>query len=173
MLMTQHSSQIRRPGLPLPPMGRRARRHPHLPYGKAQEVIMRRALHKGDGFVVRYTREIDTIYKLDAVVLDRERPLAPAVGLQFTTAHNQEKMQSTIDMVRRTGIVQRFVYLEAECPIEEAAFPLIQTLVRYTATAKPAQGIVTAILTKDERGCFTLRNVRCYSIEADRPTIAA
>lgn len=173
MLMTHHTFPIRRPGLPLPPMGRRARRRPHLPYGKAQEAIMRRALHEDDGFVVRYTKEIDTIYKLDAVVLDRERPLVPAVGLQFTTAHNQEKMQSTIDMVRRTGIVQRLVYLEAECPINEAAFPLIQTLVRHAATAKPAQGIVTAVLSKDERGGFTLRNVRCYSIEADRPAIAA
>lgn len=161
MLMTNQSFSPRRPHTS------------RLPYGKAQELIMRRALQAARSWAVRYTKEIDTIYKLDAVVIDRERPLLPAVGLQFTTMHSPDKMQSTIDMIRRTGIVERLLYLEAECRIDEAAFVLIQTLVHYTAETKPAQGIVTAILGKDEQGRFCLRDLRCYSIEADRPAIAA
>jgi hypothetical protein len=134
---------------------------------------MRRALLAADAWIVRYTKEIDTIYKLDAVVIDRRRPLLPAVGLQFTTMHSPEKMRSTIDMIRRTGIVERLLYLEAECRIDEGAFTLIQTLVRYTAETKPSQGIVTAILSKDEHGRFCLRDIRCHSVEAARPAIAA
>lgn len=172
MLMPNQTFPIRRPGMPLPPASRRPRTS-RLPYGKAQELVMRRAVEAAQGLVVRYSLEADRIYKVDLVVADRERPLLPAVGLQFTTAHNPEKMQSTIDMIRRTRIVERLLYLEAECRIDEAASTLIQTLVRHTAETKPSKGIVTAVLCKDEHGRFCLRDLRCYGIEPARAAVAA
>jgi hypothetical protein len=172
MLMPNQTLPIRRPGMPLPPDSRR-RCTSRLPYGKAQELVMRRALEADHGLVTKYSPEADRIYKVDLVVVDQQRPLLPAVGLQFTTAHNPEKMQSTIDMIRRTRIVERLLYLEAECRIEEAAFALIQTLVRHTAATKPSQGIVTAVLGRDEHGRFCLRHLRCFSIEPARAAVAA
>ena len=171
MLISSQSFPIRRPGMPLPPGSYSTRSQ--LPYGKAQELVMRRALEADPDLAVLYSPEADRIYKVDLVVADRRRPLLPVVGLQFTTAHNPEKMQSTIDMIRRTRIVERLLYLEAECRIEQAAFTLIQTLVRHTADTKPSQGIVTAILNKDEHGRFCLRDLRCYSMESARTFIAA
>src|SRR5437879_2124350 len=95
-------------------------------YGKQQEMMMRLALESGTGLDVRYTTEIDTVYKLDAVVIDRNRPLRPAVGIQFTTMHDDDKVRRTIDMIRRTRIVERLLYLESECRLERSAFDMIR-----------------------------------------------
>jgi hypothetical protein len=122
---------------------------------------------------VRYSYEIDTIYKLDAVVLVRERPLLPAVGVQFTTKHDEDKMRRTIDLIRRTRIVTRLLYLESECRLGLHAFDIIRTLVLFTATTKPGQDIVTAVLTKDDQGQFVCpyRDLHCFSMEAVPATV--
>lgn len=143
-----------------------------LSYGKQQEMMMRRALESGTGLEVRYSTEIDTVYKLDAVVIDRNKPLRPAVGIQFTTMHDEDKVRRTIDMIRRTRIVERLLYLESECRLERSAFDMIRNLVMFVATAKPDKGIVTAVLAKDNQGRFTFRNLCCFSMEAPALTRA-
>jgi hypothetical protein len=136
-------------------------------------MMMRRALESGTGLDVRYSTEIDTVYKLDAVVIDRNKPLRPPVGVQFTTIHDEDKVQRTIDMIRRTRIVSRLLYLESECRLERPAFEMIRNLVMFVATAKPDKGIVTVVLAKDNQGRFTFRDLRCFSMEAEQASTRA
>lgn len=154
----------RGPAMPVPPPPQTAT---DLSYGKQQEILMRRALESGAEFDVRYSTKIDTVYKLDAVVIDRARPLRPAVGIQFTTIHDADKVQGTIDIIRRTRIVERLLYLESECRLEQTAFEMICNLVMFVSTAKPDKGIVTVVLAKDSQGRFTFRDLRCFSMKAD------
>lgn len=164
MATTTMSTLWRVPAMPgPPPLGSAT----GLSYGKQQEMIMRQALESGPGLDVRYSTEIDTVYKLDAVVIDHDRPLRPPVGVQFTTIHDEDKVRRTIDMVRRTRIVARLLYLESECRLEKAAFQMIRNLVMFVATAKPDKGIVTVVLAKDTQGRFTFRDLRCFSMEAE------
>ena len=130
------------------------------PYGLRQEERMRRALRHDERLEVRYSRELDAIYKLDAVVLDRTNPLLPAVGVQFTTRHDPEKRRSTIAAVRRTRVVPRLLYLEAERPLGPPAYPLLLNLVRHIARLPVDRGIVSAILTRDGNHRYCLRQVR-------------
>jgi len=164
MATTNMTTFWRAPAMPGPPPLRPAT---GLSYGKQQEMMMRRALESGTGLDVRYTTEIDTVYKLDAVVIDRSRPLRPAVGIQFTTMHNEDKVRRTIDMIRRTRIVERLLYLEAECRLDRSAFDMIRNLVMFVATAKSDKGIVTVVLAKDNQGRFTFRDLQCFSMEAE------
>lgn len=69
MLISSQSFPIRRPGMPLPPGSYSTRSQ--LPYGKAQELVMRRALEADPDLAVLYSPEADRIYKVDLVVADR------------------------------------------------------------------------------------------------------
>ena len=132
-----------------------------------QEMELRRALCTDEDLDVRHNREIDTIYKLDAVVLDRTNPLLPAVGIQFTTKHDPDKQRRTIAAIRRSCGVPRFLYLEAECPLKASAYPVVQSLVRHTAQMPVDRGVGSAILASDGNEGYCLRQVKNCPIETE------
>lgn len=55
-----------------------------LQFGHIQESLFRTLLAELPGLQVVYDASADAIYKLDAVVWCRDKPLLPAVGVQFT-----------------------------------------------------------------------------------------
>jgi hypothetical protein len=137
-----------------------------LPYGLRQEEALRRGLRGDRRLLVHHNPEMDAIYKLDAVVRHRDDPMLPAVGIQFTTKHDPDKQALTIAAVRRTRFVTRLIYLEAECPLEGAAFERVRELVRDVAQNKESRGIVCAILYVNEEGRFDFRRKTYISFKA-------
>ena len=146
------------PGLP-------SRCTSRLRYGLRQEAELRRGLRCDDKLIVHYRPRADAIYKIDAVVRFRDAPMLPVVGIQFTTKSDPDKMHRTIAAVRRSRIVSRMLYLEAECPLAEAAFPAIGNLIRFIAGSSGEQGIVCAVLTSDSQGKYWFRDLRSFPIE--------
>lgn len=144
--------------------------HP-LRYGLRQENELRDGLRRIGRLTVTHDVRTDKVYKLDAVVTDRERPESPAVGIQFTTRRDPQKRERTIAAVQRTEIVARFLYLEAECPLAEPAFEKVRELVRDVARRRDQKGILCAVLFKDHKGCFAIKRVAYFPIHA--PTGAA
>ena len=154
-----HSHQHRPfPGLP-------SRRTPRLRYGLWQEKELRRGLRDRGKLIVHYSSSADAIYKIDAIVRFRNAPMLPAVGIQFTTKADPDKMQRTIAAVRRSRIVSRMLYLEAECPLAEPAFPAIGNLIRFIAESSGEQGIVCAVLTSDGQGKYWFRDRKSFPVE--------
>lgn len=67
-----------------------------LRYGLRQESELRRGLSADNKLFVHHSDSEDTIYKMDAIVRFRDAPMLPAVGIQFTTKPDVEKMNRTI-----------------------------------------------------------------------------
>jgi hypothetical protein len=159
------SNTVQRFQNPARPHPRRFPAYP-LRYGLRQEEALRRGLRGDRRLLVHHNPEMDSIYKLDAVVRHRDDPMLPAVGIQFTTKHDPDKQALTIAAVRRTRFVTRLIYLEAECPLEESAFEKVRELVRDVAQNKESKGIVCAILYVNEEGCFDFRRKTFISFKA-------
>src|SRR5271165_2072089 len=84
-----------------------------LSYGLRQESKLRWGLRSNTNLLVHYKASDDAIYKMDAIVQFRDMPMLPAVGIQFTTRRDLDKLNRTIAAVRRSQIVSRLLYLEA------------------------------------------------------------
>lgn len=136
-----------------------------LSYGLRQERAFRHGLTLGGGLRVHYSEELDRIYKLDAVALDAQSPGLPAVGIQFSTNPDAEKVARTIAAVRRSCVVQRFLYVEARCSLGEAAYPILIDLVRITARMPAERAVVFAALDRDETTGFFLRRLRAVPMD--------
>lgn len=126
-------------------------------YGFREEQKLRCGLRGDKRLAVHHTEELDEIYKLDAVVRDLDAPHLPAVGVQFTTKHDLEKEERTLDAVRRHRVVVRLLYLIAECPLEDRALPIIRDMVRQTARQPATKALIVAVLATDEKGDFFFR----------------
>jgi len=127
-------------------------------YGHLQEERMREALRSTGELDVRYSAELDCIYKLDAVALIKSSPLLPAVGIQFTMRSSSEKQQRAVQVVRKTKIVNRFLYLRSRAPITQDA------LVLLVATMSVSQGIVAAVLATDANGRYFITSVQSFPL---------
>jgi hypothetical protein len=136
-----------------------------LRYGLRQESELRRGLSADQKLHVHHDETEDAIYKMDAIVRFRNAPLLPAVGIQFTTKPDLDKVNRTIAVVRRTRIVSRLLYLEAECALNESAFPLIADLIRFLADGPAERGIVCAVLTTDGKSKYWFRDLKCFPLE--------
>lgn len=68
--------------------------------------------------------------------------------------------------MRRTRIVSRLLYLEAECPLAESVFPLIADLIRKLAHNPAERGVIYARLTGDGQGNYSLREMQCFALDA-------
>jgi len=133
-----------------------------MTYGHFQEEMMRRVLKASGEFEVRYSTELDVVYKLDAVALSTRNLRLPPVGIQFTTRRSPQKRQKAMDVVRRTQVVERFLYLHALAPINLEASAILCSLVTLVATLDSSRGIVTAGLATDHQGSFHLTNLRSF-----------
>ncbi|HEY6344096.1 MAG TPA: hypothetical protein VIY49_21585 [Bryobacteraceae bacterium] len=98
-------------------------------------------------------------------VRPRRPDLWPAVGIQFTTKFDPEKIQRTIAAVRRSRIVSRLLYLQVDGPITEAAFPIIRRLVRLTATFTDDKGFISVVLASDAQGQYGICDARAFPVE--------
>lgn len=135
------------------------------PYGLRQESELRQGLQANTNLLVQYNARDDAIYKMDAVVQLRNEPMLPAVGIQFTTRQDLEKLNRTIAAVRRSRIVSRLLYLQAECPLHASVFGAIADLIRLIAESPADRGIVHAVLTSDGQGKYWFREVTSFSFE--------
>jgi hypothetical protein len=155
------------------PITHRDRRSPELsrhsgtrqPYGLRQEGQLRRGLRDNGKLLVHYNASDDAIYKMDAVVRFREMPKLPAVGIQFTTRPDPEKLNRTIAAVRRSRIVSRLLYLQADCPLHPTVFGAIGDLIRLIAGSPAERGIVYAVLTTDGQNKYWFRETKCFPLE--------
>lgn len=136
-----------------------------LRYGLRQERELRRGLSADHNLHVHHSATEDAIYKMDAIVRFRHAPMLPAVGIQFTTKPDPDKVNRTIAAVRRTRIVSRLLYLEAECPLAGPAFGLISDLIRFRANSSGERGIISAVLTSDGQGKYWFRDPKCFPLE--------
>ena len=135
------------------------------PYGLVQESELRQGLRGNTNLMVHYNASDDAIYKMDAVVQFRDKPMLPAVGIQFTTRQDMEKLNRTIAAVRRSRIVSRLLYLQADCPMQASVFGAIADLIRFIAGSPADRGIVYAVLTSDGQDKHWFREVRCFPFE--------
>ena len=133
-------------------------------YGHLQEERMREALRSTGELDVRYSAELDCIYKLDAVALIKSSPLLPAVGIQFTMRSSSEKQQRAVQVVRKTKIVNRFLYLRSRAPITQDAAGILCSLVLLVATMSVSQGIVAAVLATDANGRYFITSVQSFPL---------
>jgi hypothetical protein len=150
---TQTLRRLRRP------VFRQDRKHTRnlRQYGFREEEKLRCGLRSDKRLAVHHSAELDEIYKLDAVVRDLDAPHLPAVGVQFTTKHDTEKEDRTLDAVRRHRVVVRLLYLVAECPLRAQALPMIRDMVRHTARQPSKKALILAVLAVDEQGQFYFR----------------
>lgn len=137
-------------------------------YGHRQEALFRHGLRSDRRLSVYHDRSLDEIYKLDAVIRFRDQQHLPAVGVQFTTRHDEAKLARTFESVRRNRVVTRFIYLVAEDGLKNSAWGLIHDLVLTTARQPEGKGMVLAVLATDERGGFYLRKVKNFPAGASR-----
>lgn len=73
-----------------------------LRYGLRQEGELRRGLSADPNLHVHHSATEDAIYKMDAIVRFRHAPLLPAVGIQFTTRSDTDKVNRTVATMLRT-----------------------------------------------------------------------
>jgi len=144
----------------------------HLRYGLRQESELRRGLSADDKLFVHHSDSEDAIYKMDAIVRFRDAPMLPAVGIQFTTKSDTDKMNRTIAAVRRTRIVSRLLYLQAECPLDESVFTAVGDLIRFIAKSPGGQGIVCAVLSTDGQGKYWFRDLKSFPLETAVPAVS-
>jgi hypothetical protein len=144
---------------------RRGQRPHRLTYGLKQEEELRRGLQADANLLVHYSLTEDAIYKMDAIVRFRDAPMWPAVGIQFTTKFDPEKIQRTIAAVRRSRIVSRLLYLQVDGPLTESAFPIIRRLVRLTATFTDDKGFISVVLASDTQGQYGIRDAQAFPVE--------
>lgn len=143
-----------------------------LRYGLRQESELRRGLSADNKLFVHHSASEDAIYKMDAIVRFRDAPMLPAVGIQFTTKPDIDKMNRTIAAVRRTRIVSRLLYLQAECPLNESVFTAVSDLIRFIAKSPGVQGIMCAILSTDGQGKYWFRDLKSFPLETVVPAIS-
>jgi hypothetical protein len=98
--------------------------------------------------------------------------MLPAVGIQFTTKPDIDKMNRTIAAVRRSRIVSRLLYLQAECPLNDSVFTAVGDLIRFIAKSPGSQGIVCAILSTDGQGKYWFRDLKSFPLETTLPGIS-
>lgn len=134
-------------------------------YGLRQESELRRGLSMDTTLRVDHDQTEDAIYKMDAIVRFLDAPLLPAVGIQFTTKADPDKVKRTIAAVRRSRIVSRLLYLEAEYALTAAVFPMITDLIRVLAGSPADRAIICAVLTGDGHDRYWFRDLKCHPLE--------
>jgi hypothetical protein len=134
-------------------------------YGLRQEDELRRGLGSDDKLSVHHNMRDDAIYKMDAIVRFRDEPTLPAVGIQFTTRRDADKLNRTLAVVRRTRIVSRMLYVEAQCPLHESVFGPLTDLLRFIAKSPRERGIVSAVLTTETQSKYWFRDLKSFPFE--------
>lgn len=124
-----------------------------LQFGHIQESLFRTLLAELPGLQVVYDASADAIYKLDAVVWCRDKPLLPAVGVQFTLNPDQEKRLCALRAVRRSDVVSRFLYVQlSRCEVDRQAVELVSVLIRRVAELPGMQVMLSAVIERDHSG---------------------
>jgi hypothetical protein len=143
-----------------------------LQFGQLQESLFRTLLAEIPDVQVVYDASADAIYKLDAVVWWRDKPLLPAVGVQFTINPDQEKRLCALRAVHRSGVVSRFLYVQlSRCQVDQEAVELVSVLIRRVAELPGMQVMLSAVVKRNHLGlviCSTdLKTLRYNYQELD------
>lgn len=127
----------------------RALPHAESPWGLQQEALLREGLEADGRFNVQASTALDRVHKIDLVVLHRDAPHLPPVGIQFTTRYDPHKRARTVRSVRRDQVVSHLLYLEARCLICEEVLRLVGQLIGYTARRPLSGAVVSAVVWYD------------------------
>lgn len=141
--------------------GKRCHQRPGI-CGLIEEERMRTAL-RNIGLDVVYSAELDRL-KVDALVSLKANPPLPPVGLQYTRQRSGRKQRKAIEVVRKTRIVSRFLYLSCRLPITERVTTIIHSLLMFVAEANPERGIMAVVLDKDPSLPRYIVRVRSFPI---------